>query len=161
LFVPGLNQLVHQGGGGDEADRQALLAGRQPQPERNVRLAGAAVADRDDVLTARDVLAAGKLQDQGLVQRGERHEVETVEAFHRREPRLLDATFDHPAFPLDQFEFGQAQQIAGMIDPFGGALLGELVVFAQEGRQPERLEMMGKQELRRIAHGAAPASRSR
>jgi hypothetical protein len=56
---------------------------------------------------------------------------------------------------------GQAQQIAGMIDPLGSALLGELVVFAQEGRQLERLEMMGEQQLRRIAHDAAPASRSR
>ena len=67
----------------------------------------------------------------------------------------------HLPFPLDQLEFGQAQQIAGMIDPLGSALLGELVVFAQEGRQLERLEMMGEQQLRRIAHDAAPASRSR
>ena len=40
-------------------------------------------------------------------------------------------------------------------------MLGELVVFAQEGRQLERLEMMGEQQLRRIAYDAAPASRSR
>jgi hypothetical protein len=48
-----------------------------------------------------------------------------------------------------------------MIDALGGALLGVLVVFAQEGRQLERLEVMGEQQLRRIAHDAAPASRSR
>jgi hypothetical protein len=126
-----------------------------------VRLAGAAVADRDDVLAARNVLAAGELQDQGLVERRDRREVETVEAFHRRKPCLLDAALDHPAFPLDQLEFSQAQQIAGMVDALGGALLGELVVFAQEGRQLERLEMMGEQQLRRIAHDAAPESRSR
>ena len=38
--------------GGIEADRQPLLAGRETEPETNVRLAGAAVADRDDVLPA-------------------------------------------------------------------------------------------------------------
>jgi hypothetical protein len=41
---------VDHGGGGGEADRQALLTGRQPQSESNVRLASAAVADRDRVL---------------------------------------------------------------------------------------------------------------
>src|SRR5215469_15212944 len=55
-------------------------------------------------------------------------------AFHHRKPCLPDAALDHPLFPLDQFEFGQAQQIAGMVDALGGALLGELVIFAQERR---------------------------
>ena len=55
----GLDQLVDHGGRGGEADRQALLAGRQPQSESNVTLAGAAVADRDHVLSASNVLAAG------------------------------------------------------------------------------------------------------
>jgi hypothetical protein len=76
-------------------------------------------------------------------------------------PRLLDAALDHPTFALDQLEFGQAQQVAWVIDALGGALLRELVVFAQEGRQLERLEMMGEQQLRRIAHDPTPASRSR
>jgi hypothetical protein len=93
--------------------------------------------------------------------RRDRREVEAVEALHRREPRLLDTALDHPAFPLDQLEFGQAQQIAGMVDAVGSALLRELVVFAQERRQLERFEVMGEQELRRIAHDAAPASRPR
>jgi len=73
----------------------------------------------------------------------------------------LDAALDHPAFPLDQFEFGQAQQIAGMVNALSGALLGELVVFAQERRQLERLEVMGEQKLGRVAHAEAPARRSR
>src|SRR5215831_31126 len=37
-LVSGLNQLVYHGGRSGEADRQALLTGRQPQPESNVRL---------------------------------------------------------------------------------------------------------------------------
>ena len=126
-----------------------------------MRLPGAAIADRDHVVAASNVLAAGELQDQCLVERRDRREVETVEAFHCREPRLLDAALDHPSFPLDQFEFGQAQQIAGMVDALGSTLLGELVVFAQERRQLEYLEVMGEQKLGRVAHGEASARRSR
>jgi hypothetical protein len=109
----------------------------------------------------RAMYSAGELQDQCLVERRDRREVETVEAFHRREACLLNAALDHPSLPLDQFEFGQAQQIAGMVDTLGGALLGELVVFAQERRQSERLEVMDEQKLRRVAHDEAPARRPR
>jgi hypothetical protein len=152
---------VDHGGRGGEADRQAFLARSRPQSQSNVAPAGAAVADRDHVLAASNVPAAGQLQHQCLVERGDRREVETVQAFHCREPCLLDAASARPPFPVDQFELGQAQQIAGMIDPLGGALPGELVVFTQERRQLERLEMMRKQQLRRLAHGAAPLSRAR
>ena len=86
-----------------------------------------------------------------LLSEGDRREIETVEALHCREPCLLDAALDHPALPLDQFEFGQAQQVAGVVDPLGGALPGELVVFAQEGRQLECLEMMREQQLRLLS----------
>src|SRR5262249_61019904 len=89
-------------------------------------------------------------RNQCLFKRGDRGEVETVEAFHCREACLFDAALDHPAFPLDQFEFGPAQQIAGMIDALGGALLGELVGFEQEGRQPECFQMMREQKLRGV-----------
>ncbi len=40
----GLDQLMDQSGGCDEADRQALLAGRQPQSKSNMGLPRAAVA---------------------------------------------------------------------------------------------------------------------
>ena len=70
LLVPRLHQFVHQGGGGGEADGQPLLAGRQTEPEGDVGLAGAGVAERDDVLAALDVLTAGQFQDQHLVERG-------------------------------------------------------------------------------------------
>ncbi len=45
-----------------------------------------------------------------------------------------------------------------MIDAFGSALPGQLIVLAQEGGQLEGLEVMGQQELWRIAHDAAPVS---
>ena len=69
--------VVDQRGGGDEADREALLAGRQTaETEGDVGLAGPTVAERDEVLAALDVLAAGQLQDQRLVERGDDLEVE-------------------------------------------------------------------------------------
>src|SRR6516165_11344964 len=63
LLVSGLDQLVDHGGRGGEADRQPLLTGGQPQSESNVRLASAAVADRDGVLAASNVFAAGEFED--------------------------------------------------------------------------------------------------
>jgi len=41
-FVSGFHHLVDQRRGGGEADREALLAGRQPKPEGNMGLACAA-----------------------------------------------------------------------------------------------------------------------
>src|SRR5437763_8533612 len=116
-----------------------------------MRLAGTAVADRDHLVAASEVLAASELQDQCLIERRDRSEVETVQALHCREPCLLDAALDHPPFSVDQLELGQAQEIAGMVDALGGALLGELVVFAQEGWQLERLEVMGEQQRQMAA----------
>src|SRR5208337_2544097 len=128
-------------------------------PETNVRLAGAAVADRDDVLPAGHILRAGELQHEGLVERWNGGEVETVQALHGREPRFLDPALHHAPFTVDQLEFSQAQQKADMIKALGGALPSELVVLAQERRQLERLQMMSKQKLGRIGHDDAPVSR--
>ena len=51
------------------------------------------------------------------------------------EDRAFYATLDHPAFPVDQLEVGQRQQIANVIDAAAGALPRKLVVLAQEGRR--------------------------
>ena len=53
---------MDQSGGRDESDRQALLAGRQPQSKSNVGLPRAAVADRNRVHSADDVRTAGNLE---------------------------------------------------------------------------------------------------
>src|SRR5665213_3367254 len=55
FFIARFVQLVDQGGGSGEADREALLASGQSEPQRDVSLAGAAIADCDDVLAASDV----------------------------------------------------------------------------------------------------------
>jgi hypothetical protein len=151
---------MDQGGRGDEADREALLAGGQSQSEGNVRLAGAAIAERYDVLAAGDVFRAGKFQHQGLVERRQGQEVEAVEAFDGRELSFLDPPLDHPPFPLDQLHFGKTQQVTGVVDALGGALPGELVMLAQKGRQLERLEVMDEQKLGRVGHDATPLSSS-
>jgi len=92
---------------------------------------------------------------------GNGQEVKAVQAFDRREPRLLDAPLDHPPLPFDQLQFGQPQQIADMVDGVGRALPRQLVILTQEGRQLQRLQVMGEQDLGRIGHEAAPVSRSR
>ena len=44
-FVPGLDQLVDQGGGGSEAHGQSTLTRSKAETEGDMSLAGAAVAD--------------------------------------------------------------------------------------------------------------------
>src|SRR4051794_37103494 len=105
-------------------------------------LARAAVAERDDVLPALDVLAPRQLEDQGLVERGNGREVEAVEALDRGEMRLADPALHHRLLALDQLQLGQAQQIAQMVRPFGRAWPGRFLMLAQEGRQLQRLEVM-------------------
>ena len=46
-----------------------------------------------------------------------------------------------------------------VIDAFRGALPGDLVVLAQEGRQLQRLEVVGEQHLRCVGHAPSPDSR--
>src|SRR3979490_2736228 len=147
--------------GGVEANRQPLLTGRETEPETNVGPAGAAVADRDEILPAGHILRAGELQHEGLVERRNGSEVEAVQALHGREPRLLDPTLHHAPFAIDQLQFGQAQQKADVIEALGGALPGELVVLAQERRQLARPQVMREQKLGRIGHDATPVSRPR
>ena len=59
---------MDQGGRGGEGDGEALLAGGKAKRERDMGLAGAAVAERDDVLAAQDELAAGEFEHQHLVE---------------------------------------------------------------------------------------------
>jgi hypothetical protein len=80
-----------------------------------VGLARAAVAERDHVLPPLDVVAPRQLEDQRLVERGDRQEVEAVEAFHRGEVRRADPALHHPRLALDQLRLGQAQEVAEMI----------------------------------------------
>jgi hypothetical protein len=58
----------------------AALAGGQAEGQRDVGLAGAAVAQQQHVLAAQQELRARQFQHHGLVQRGDGQEVEAVQA---------------------------------------------------------------------------------
>ena len=57
-LITRFHQFVNQGGGGDKADLQALLAGRQAEAKGNMGFAGAGGTKGDDVLPGLDILAA-------------------------------------------------------------------------------------------------------
>jgi hypothetical protein len=101
---------------GCRGEGEALLASSKSQRQGDLGLACATVAESDDVVASHDVFATGKFQDQHLVQAGDGGEVEVVKALDRREAGRTNAPLDRAAFPVDQFQFHQAQQIAGMID---------------------------------------------
>ena len=94
-----------------------------------------------------------------IVERWDGLEVEGIEAFDGGEPGLPDPPLDHAALTVDQFQLGQADKIPHMVGALGCALAGQLVVFAQKGRQLQGLEVMGQQQLRRIGHDAPPPNR--
>ena len=94
--------------------------------------------------------ASRQFEDQGLVQRGDGEEVEAVEALHHRELRLTDAALGGAAVAIEQFQLGQPQQICGKVGLFLRTGACQLVVLAQHGGQPQSLQMMFEQNLRRI-----------
>src|SRR3954454_7190669 len=149
---------MDEGGGSGEADRQALLTGGQPEPESDMGLAGAAVAESDHVFPPLDVFAACQLQHQQLVERRDRGEVEAVQALYGRKAGLADAPLHRAPLALEQLQLGPTQEVAGVVDPLGGALPSLLVVLAQKGGQLQGLEVMREQNLRHRAHEAAPPS---
>ena len=138
---------MDQRGGGGEADRQPPLAGGEPQAEGDMGLAGAAVADSDDVLPPVYVLAACKLHDQ---------EVEGVEALGGGEACSLDPAVHHAVMAVYHLKLREPQQVAWMVDALGSALAGHLAVLSQEGRQLQLLEVVLQQHRRSLAHRLLP-----
>ena len=140
--VPGLHQFVDQGRCGGEAHGHSALASGQTQAQGNVGLAGAAVADGDDVLPSLVVFTAGQFHDQGFVHRGDGQEVEGVQAFDRGEAGNPDPALYHPLVAVNEFQFSETQQVVRVISPFGGTLGGQLAVLPEEGGQFQFLEMV-------------------
>ena len=103
---------------------------------------GLAGAAGDDVLSALDVFTTGQLHDQCSVHRGDGQEVEGVQALRGWEARRPDPALDHALVAVDEFQFGEAQQVVGVISACGGALGGQLAVFTQEGGQLQFLEVV-------------------
>jgi hypothetical protein len=98
-------------------------------------------AQGDDVLAPVDPFAPGEFQDLRLVEPGDRLEVEAVQALGDREraigrhwsedngERRLDAPLHHAPLPVDQLELDQSGQEPDVVQTFGRALAGELVVL--------------------------------
>ena len=131
--VLGLHEFVDQGRGGSETHGHSPLAGGHAQAQGDVGLAGAAVADGDDVLTALDVFTPRQFHDQLFVHRGDGQEVEGVQAFDRGEARGPDPALHHALVAVDEFQFGKPEQVVGMVSALGGALGGQLEVLPLEG----------------------------
>ena len=89
-----------------------------------MRLAGAAVSHRDDVLAAIDVITARQFHHQHLVQRRHGLEVKAVETFDSRELCSLDLPFHHAAFPVDKFQFGPVRTKGGKIGKIRSGEMG-------------------------------------
>ncbi len=102
-------------------------------------LAGAAVADGDDVLAALDVCTAGHFHHQHLVKR---REVEGVQTLHRGESGGADPLLHHALVAVDELRSGEAQQVPGMVHTPCGALGGHLPVLSQEAGQLQFFEMV-------------------
>jgi hypothetical protein len=59
-----------------------------------------------------------------------------------------DAMLDHAPFAIDEFEPGEAQKKARMVEFLAGRLGGDFAIFAQEGWQLELAQTTREQNLR-------------
>ena len=107
--------------------------------------AGSLLPKSDNVVAGDDIFATGEFENERFVERGNGGEVECVEALHRRETGGADAALDHASFAIDEFEFDEPQQEADMVETFARRLGGDLLIFAQDGRQFELSQMMREQ----------------
>ena len=157
-FVPGLHQLVDQGGCCGEAHRHPFLAGGEAQSQGDVGLAGAAVADGDDILPALYVFAAGQLHHQHLVHRRDGRKVKGVQAFDGGEAGRPDPPLHHALVAIDEFQFRQPEQVPRVVHSLGGALGGHLPILPEEAGQHQFLQMVFQQQRGPVVHAALPDS---
>ena len=164
--VGGLGELVDQGGGGDVADPVALLGRRGAQPDQQVRLPRAGVADQAQRLPGGDPLAAGQRRDQRRGNVGVRGEVEVLQPLRPGEPGLADEPGPAPRLPviaLQRQQLGEEPLVAGLLaqrDP------GDLAVAVPDRGQPQdRAGPLDRRVHRRLgqlvparAHDALPSS---
>ncbi len=127
------------------------LAASQAKSQGDVRFAGAAVAQQQDVLATDEELASRQFQYQGLVQRRDGEEVEAVHGLDDRELRLPDAPFGGAALAVQQLQFGDAEQVVLIVNLLDRTLPCHLVILAQDGWQPQFLKVMLQQKLRRVS----------
>ena len=108
LVISSLEQFVDQGGGGGEAHPSAFLAGRQPQRQRQMRLARTGIAQRPHVLSAVEILRTGQFQHQALVHRRDRAELTGLETLQDRELGGLDAPLGGALLAIEQLQLAES-----------------------------------------------------
>ena len=121
LLVSGLDQFTDQGRGGGEAHAMAMQTGGQAEGQRDVRFAGATVAQDQRIFPAGEKLRSRQLQPHGFVQGRDGEEVEAIQTLDDWELRLPDAPFGGAAVAVQQLQFRELQQVARIIEAFGGA----------------------------------------
>ena len=84
-------------------------------------LAGASVADGDEILPPLDVFTPGQFHDQGFVHRWDDQEVEGVQGLDRGEAGRPDPALHHALVAVYEFQFSETQQVVRVISAFGGA----------------------------------------
>src|SRR5208283_2720652 len=77
-------------------------------------------------------------------------ELERVQALDHREAGLVDTAFGGPPLAVQYLLFGQTQQVTRIVHALGGTLPRHFVVLTQESRQPQLLQVMFQQHLRRV-----------
>ena len=133
-IVSGLHELVDQGRGGGEAYGHSLLADGQAQTQGHVGLAGATVADGDDIpplcsmYSHRASSMTSCLFTEGMARKSKVSRLLT--AGKRGGP---DPALHHALVSVNEFQFGETQQVVRVVHILGGALGGQLAVLPEEG----------------------------
>ena len=116
------------------------------QSQGHMGLAGTAVADGDDDLTALDVFTPGQFHHQCLVQRGDGWQVEGVQPIHREETGRAATPRHHALMAVHEFQLSEAQPVLWVVHTLGGALGIQLFVIPEKAGQIQFLQMMLQQE---------------
>jgi hypothetical protein len=114
-LIARFHQLMNEAGRRNESNRETALAGGEAESQTHMCLAGAGVAQSDDVLAGDNIFASCKFKRQRLIERWDGSEVECVKTLHGRKARGTNAALDHAPFTINEFELGEAQEEADMI----------------------------------------------
>jgi hypothetical protein len=104
------------------------------------------ITQSNNIVAGDEIFTAREFECQRLAERWNGGEVECVETLHHRKTGSADAALDHAPFTIDEFKLGKAQEEADMIETLAGGFGGELFILAQEGRQFELTQMIGRAE---------------
>lgn len=147
LFIVSFYYFVDQGCGGCEFYGQFFLVCSQVEIKGDVCFVCVVGIKSYDVFMVFDLFVVCQFQYLYFVEFWYGGEVEVVEVFDDWEFCCFDVVFDFVVILFDYFLFCKMGKVFGMIYVFGGVLLGQFLVFLQEGWQFQGFEMVGKQDF--------------